>query len=222
MTTKHDLGFDDAIETLEGLSAHYREPARGAIDKVTDQLDEGCRQFIAASTMVLVGTSDAEGNQDVSPRGGPAGFVRVLDEHRLAIPDLNGNNRLDSLRNVVATGQVALLFLVPGLGETLRMNGRACVTTDPAVLDLFTDQLRRPVTAIGVTVGEAYIHCAKSLRRAGLWDPETWSPAADRPSAAKILVGHSGIEGKVTPERLEAGLEKAYVEGLAADRPEPA
>jgi PPOX class probable FMN-dependent enzyme len=220
MTTASMLGFGDVIETVDSLAGLYREPGRGALDKVTDRLDEGCRQFIAASTMVLVGSADTEGNQDVSPRGGPAGFVRVLDEDRLVIPDLNGNNRLDSLRNIVVNGRVALLFLVPGLGETLRMNGQACVTTDPAVLDLFTDQLRRPVSAIGVRVGEAYIHCAKSLRRAGLWDPETWVATGARPPVGQILVAHSGSEGKVTAEQVEAGLEGAYTKGLAADLPE--
>ncbi len=214
------FGFSDVIKTIEGLTPHYRAPSRGAIDKVTDVLDQGCRDFIAASTLVLVGTADADGNQDVSPRGGPAGFVQVLDQHRLAIPDLNGNNRLDSLRNIVINAQIALLFLIPGLGETLRMNGRACVTTDPGVLDLFTGQFRQPATAIGVQVGEAYIHCAKSLRRGGLWEPSTWASANGRPSVGEILVAHSGSAGKVTAEQVEAGLEKSYAQGLAADLPE--
>ena len=144
---------------------------------------------------------------------------RVLDDHRLAIPDLNGNNRLDSLQNVVATGQIALLFLIPGLGETLRANGRACITTDPAVLDAFTDQLRRPTSAIGIRIDEAYIHCAKSLRRAGLWEPGTWPGADTRPSPAQILLRHTGGEGKVTADQVEAGLEDAYTRDLAADRP---
>lgn len=214
------LGFGDVITSVEGLREIYREPHKLAANKATDHLDQGCRDFIALSTMVLVGTADPDGRQDVSPRGGPAGFVRVLDDHRLAIPDLNGNNRLDSLQNVVSTGEIALLFLIPGLGETLRANGEACITTDPAVLDLFTDQLRRPASVIGVRVREAYIHCAKSLRRAGLWQPETWPGPADRPSPAQILLRHTGGEGKVTAEQVEAGLEDAYVRDLAADRPD--
>lgn len=113
------LGFGDVITSVEGLREIYREPHKLAANKATDHLDQGCRDFIALSTMVLVGTADPDGRQDVSPRGGPAGFVRVLDDHRLAIPDLNGNNRLDSLQNVVSTGEIALLFLIPGLGETL-------------------------------------------------------------------------------------------------------
>ena len=121
---------------------------------------------------------------------------------------------------MVATGEIALLFLIPGLGETLRANGEAVITTDPAVLDGFTDQLRRPTSAIGVRVRESYIHCAKSLRRAGLWEPETWPSTTERPSAARILLRHTGGEGKVTAEQVEAGLEDAYQRDLAADRPE--
>mgnify|MGYP000668014427 CR=1 FL=1 len=131
-TTVDNLGFGRVISSVEGLRQHYREPHKLAANKAIDHLDQGCRDFIARATMVLIGTADADGRQDVSPRGGPAGFVRVLDDNRLAIPDLNGNNRLDSLQNVVATGEIALLFLIPGLGEKLRANGRAVITTEAA------------------------------------------------------------------------------------------
>jgi uncharacterized protein len=218
-TTAARLGFNDVIGTVEALRQHYREPSRVVKEKATDHLDDGCREFIAASTLVLVGTADGDGRQDVSPRGGPAGFVRVLDDHRLVLPDLNGNNRLDSIANIVANPQLAMLFFIPGMGETLRLNGQACITTDPAVLDTFTDQLRRPVSAIGVRVDEAFIHCAKSLRRAGLWEPDTWMGPAARPSAGRILVGHAGLEGKITAEQLDANLETSYAQDLAADLP---
>ena len=210
--------FADALTDPAQLRDHYRTPSETVRGKVIGQLDEQCRNFIGRSTFVLVGTSSASGHQDVSPKGGPAGFVKILDEHHLAIPDLNGNNLLDSLHNIIDTGQVGLLFVVAGLGETLRVNGEAAVTRDPAVLDLFADELRRPRTAIGVTVREAYIHCAKAFRRGGLWQPETWPSAADRPSAAAALISHAGLDG-VTEREVQSALEHSYTRDLAADLP---
>lgn len=213
--------FSDVIDSIEVLRAHYRNPGQGAIAKVTHAIDEGCRDFIALSTLVLIGTADSDGRHDVSPRGGPAGFVRVLDENRLAIPDLNGNNRLDTLGNLIERPGIGLLFLLPGLDETLRINGTAWVTTDDTVLDLFTDQVKRPTTAIGVQVEHAYLHCAKALRRGGLWDPTTWPDATTRPSVGRIFMGHVGTGATTTPEEVEARLEDSYVEDLAADSPDP-
>lgn len=218
MTTKH--GFEDVVEAGDDLAQYYRAPNEMVLAKETEVLDDGCRDFIARSTFVLVGTSDADGKLDVSPRGGPAGFVKVLDEQRLAIPDLNGNNRLDSIRNVVEQGRVGLLFVVPGLGETLRINGDACVTTDPAVLDLFADELRRPVTAIGVSIDQGFIQCAKALRRGGIWDPESWPKRSEQPSPAQMLVDHSGANDVISGPELEELLEASYEADLKADAPE--
>ncbi|MEO0495089.1 MAG: MSMEG_1061 family FMN-dependent PPOX-type flavoprotein [Actinomycetota bacterium] len=212
--------FDHALTSVDQLDGLYRAPSQGVKDKETQLLDQGCRDFIAMSTFVLVGTADPEGDLDVSPRGGPAGFVKVLDEHRLAIPDLNGNNRLDSIRNIIRHGRVGLIFLIPGLGETLRINGDACITTDDEVLDLFTEEFRRPKSAIGVTIDHGFIHCAKSIRRGGLWQPDTWAAADHRPSAGQILVDHAGVGEFVTGAQLDADLEKTYVNDLAADLPD--
>ena len=212
-------GFADVLTDTSQLRDHYRAPGRLVEAKVIHHLDDACRDFIARSTFVLVGTSSADGRHDVSPKGGPRGFVKALDNQRLAIPDLNGNNLLDSLHNIIETGEVGLLFVVPGLGETLRVNGAAAVTTDADVLDLFTDDLRRPVTAVGVTVREAYIHCAKAFRRGGIWQPESWPEQAERPSPVKALAAHVGLDDKVAAE-LEANLEQEYEAELAYDRPE--
>jgi PPOX class probable FMN-dependent enzyme len=212
--------FDRTLRSADELAAHYRAANRAVLDKETVHLDEGCRDFITASTFVLVGTSDRDGRQDVSPRGGPAGFVKVLDERRLAIPDLNGNNRLDSLRNIIEQAHVGLLFVIPGLGETLRLNGRACVTVDETVLSMFDGELRRPASAIGVEIEHAYIHCAKSFRRGGLWDPDSWPTVEGRPSAGQILVEHSGVGDRLTGEQLEDMLEEGYTADLAADLPD--
>lgn len=212
--------FPGSLTSLEQLGQLYRPPSQLVLDKAIDHLDDGCRAFIATATFVVVGTSGADDRLDVSPRGGPAGFVKVLDRSRLAIPDLNGNNRLDTLRNVIERPQIALLFVIPGRGETLRVNGRAVVTTADEVLDLFVDDVRRPTAAIGVEVEAAYIHCAKAFRRGGLWEPERWPAADSAPSAAAILRGHLGLDAPA--ERIEADLEAGYAAGLAADRPTPA
>lgn len=211
-------GFTDVLSSVDQLAELYRPPHEVVLKKAIDHLDDGCRDFISRSSFVLVGTAGRDGALDVSPRGGPTGFVKVLDDHRLAIPDLNGNNRLDTLRNIIETGQVGMLFVVPGLGETLRVNGTAAVVTDADVLDRFVDDVRRPVTAIGVTVTEAYIHCAKAFRRGNLWNPEAWLAKGERPSPGAVLVGHVGLEG-VSGEEVDADLERGYVEGLAYDRP---
>lgn len=212
--------FPGTLTEVAQLEERYRPPHRMVLDKAIDHLDDGCRQFIVASTFVLVGTSGSDGRVDVSPRGGPAGFVKVLDDHRLVIPDLNGNNRLDSLRNIIEHPQAGLLFVIPGRGETLRVNGRAFVTTADEVLDRFVDELRRPVTAIGVEVRTAYVHCAKAFRRGGLWEPERWPDDRVTPSGASLLRDHIGLTD-VSVEAIEADLEAGYRLGLAADAPEP-
>lgn len=209
--------FSEVLTDTDQLEGLYRSPGQGARDKVIHQIDAGCRDLIALSTLVMVGTAGADGHLDVSPRGGPAGFVSVLDDHRLAIPDLSGNNRLDSLRNIVESGQIALLFTVPGLDETLRVNGAACITTADDVLDGFTAELKRPKAAIGVEVREAFIHCAKAFRRGGVWEPETWPDENSCPSVGQILVDHIGLEG-ITGDELSAGLETGYQHDLAHER----
>ena len=213
-------GFANVLSDTSELEAHYRPPSQVVLDKDTDVLDDGCREFIDRSTFVLVASSNRDGDLDVSPRGGPLGFVKVLDDHRLANPDLNGNNRLDSIKNVIEHERVGLLFLIPGMGETLRINGRACITTDDSVLDRFTDEFKRPKTAIGVTIDQGFIHCAKSIRRANLWEPGEWPGAEEQPSAGEILVAHSGLEGIITGEQLDTSLDESYVRDLAADRPD--
>lgn len=215
-----DVDFEGTLTSTDQLREHYREPGSGAIDKVTTRLDHGCRDFLAQSTFVVIGTSDAGGNQDVSPRGGPPGFVKVVDERRLVVPDLSGNNRLDSLQNIVENPSIGMLFFIPGLDETLRLNGRAVVTIDDRVRGLFADELRTPKSAIGVTIDQAYIHCAKSLRRGSLWDPDCWPDASCRPSPAQIMIDHAEAGHLVTAAEVEANLEASYEHDLAADRPD--
>jgi PPOX class probable FMN-dependent enzyme len=171
----------------------YREPAERSVLKEHDNLDEHCRDFIARSPFVLLSTANAGGECDVSPKGGPPGFVGVLDERRLLIPDATGNRRLDSLQNVLENPRVGLLFLIPGLGETLRVNGRVELTRDPALLEGLATGGRPPKLALVVAVEQAYLHCAKCILRSQLWDSETWQDKGDLPSAAAILNDHIGL-----------------------------
>ncbi len=152
--------------------AGYRAASRPAQDKVIDHLDRHCRAFIGLSPFATLATADADGWPDVSPRGGDPGFVRVLDEQRLALPDRPGNNRIDSLRNAAANPRVALLFLVPGIEETLRVFGTVSVTA-PEELDVdLTEFGRPPRSVLVVRVTRTYFQCAKSVMRSGLWDPD--------------------------------------------------
>jgi uncharacterized protein len=182
-----------AITTLEQLRAIYREPAERALLKEKDRLDEHCRDFIARCPFVLLSSANAIGECDVSPKGGPAGFVRVIDDKRLVIGDATGNRRLDSLQNILENPRVGLLFLIPGLGETLRVNGQAVLTRDPELLDGLATGGSPAKLALVVTVEQAYLHCAKCILRSRLWDRETWQADDELPSAAAILSDHVGL-----------------------------
>ncbi|MBV8981878.1 MAG: pyridoxamine 5'-phosphate oxidase family protein [Acidimicrobiia bacterium] len=187
----------DTVTSLEGLRTIYRPPAQRSLDKEIDHLDGHCRDFLAHSPFVVLASTDGAGRVEASPRGGPPGFVAALDDRRLAIPDMAGNNRLDSMRNIVDGGSVALLFMVPGTDETLRVNGRAMISTDPGVLDRCPVGELRPNVAIVVEVATAFIHCAKALRRAALWEHDQWRDTSDMASPACMLKDHIGLEGTV-------------------------
>jgi PPOX class probable FMN-dependent enzyme len=201
------MTFPGAITDEPDLRSRYRPQSDLVHRKEIDHIDAGARQFIERSPFVVLATS-GPGGCDASPRGGPPGFVAVLDEHHLAIGDLSGNNRLDSYCNVVASPAVGLLFMVPGVEETLRVNGRATLTIDDAILDAAAIDGRRPRVALGVDVDACYIHCGKALRRGGLWEPERWLPVDQRPSPACILREHVQLD--VEPDVIERALEKDY------------
>jgi PPOX class probable FMN-dependent enzyme len=182
-----------AVRSVEQLRAIYPAPATRSLRKEQDRLDDHYRRFIALSPFVLLATASPAGECDVSPKGGPPGFVTVLDEHRLLVPDATGNRRLDGLQNLVENPRIGMLFLIPGMGETLRVNGGVALTTDPEMLAGLQTGGRPPALALVVTVEQAYLHCAKALIRSSLWDPGTWSPRDDLPSAAEILNDHIGL-----------------------------
>jgi PPOX class probable FMN-dependent enzyme len=208
------VGFDRVITTESELRDVYRMPGDVVVQKVLGRLDQHARTFIGAAPFVLVGTASPDGTADVSPKGGPAGFVVVLDDARLAIPDLSGNNLLDSITNIVHGSGIGLLFLVPGVDETLRVNGHACITTDPSVLDVCAVNDRRPKAAIGVTVTQQYMHCAKAFRRSELWKPQTWPDRATLPSLGCIMRDQIATLPDLPVEKIDELLEADYARSL--------
>lgn len=205
--------FEHLVTSVDELRDElYPEPPAKAWAKEIDHLDEHCRDFLARSPIAFLGTSDAQGGCDVTPRGGPPGFARVLGPDRLAFADLTGNRRLDAFRNVLENPQVGLVFLIPGLKETLRVNGRAHLTRDPAVLRACDVPSRTADLAFGVVVETAFLHCAKALIRSQLWEPETWPSNEELPSPAMILRDHVGSTATLADVELE--LSEAYSKRL--------
>ncbi|MBQ0971191.1 pyridoxamine 5'-phosphate oxidase family protein [Streptomyces sp. RK31] len=192
----------DALTSTEQLRELYPQPNENALRKEIDHLTDETRALIGCASLVLVGSADAEGRADVTPRGGPPGFVAVLDGRTLAIPDATGNKRLDTLQNVVETGRVGLLFVVPGRTTTLRVNGSAFVTARPELLGQLTAVGKSPVSAIVVRIEQAYPHCPKSLMRGNAWQPEKWVPADAQPSSAQVTLAQLNLPG-LTVEQIE-------------------
>jgi PPOX class probable FMN-dependent enzyme len=194
------------ITTLSDLEALYGEPSEASLLKVADQVIPEYRAFIEAAPFVALATRGPEG-LDCSPRGDGPGFVRVRDDKTLLMPDRRGNNRLDSLRNIVRDPQVALLFLIPGIGETLRVNGRAVLSVEPSLLESFAVDGKAPKSVIVVTVEAVYFQCARAILRSELWNPEKHVARHTLPSAGQILaaVSQSRFDGeaydKALPER---------------------
>lgn len=173
-----DAPFTDIIESVEGLRQLYRQPSKLVAERKLDHLAPWARAMVGAARFVFLATADRDGRTTVSPKGGTPGFVRVVDEHHLAIPDFAGNNLLDSLEHIVENPAIGLIFLLPGRPETLRVDGDACITTAPDVLARPADDGRAPKTAIGVRVREVFFHCPASFQRAELWEPESWDAEA--------------------------------------------
>jgi PPOX class probable FMN-dependent enzyme len=202
-----------AFEHIVTSEAELREilgkPGDRARQKERPSLDEHARAFIARSPFVLLATAGGDGRCDVSPKGDAPGFVLVLDEHRLVIPERPGNRRLDGMSSILANPHVGLLVVVPGREETLRVNGRAWITRDPGLLARMEAQGRAPLVAIGVEVEQCFMHCAKAFRRSRLWTPEGW-PAPDAlPSMACVLFDQIRPAG-VTLEDYERDIEEGY------------
>ncbi|MGY1806062.1 MSMEG_1061 family FMN-dependent PPOX-type flavoprotein [Blastococcus sp. SYSU D00669] len=196
------------MQTGPDVLASYQTPHPKAMDKEIGALDAHCRAFIALSPFATLATADADGWPEVSPRGGDPGFVHVLDAHRLVLPDRPGNNRVESLRNVAGNPRVALMFLVPGIDETLRVYGTgSLVAAGDLDLDL-TEFGRAPRSALLVEVRSAYFQCGKAVMRSGLWDPERRVERSAFPTFSEVLRDHCADESMplLDTERMRAAL----------------
>ena len=204
--------FKRIVTSPDELTELLGSPSESGLKKQLSELDDHMKTFIATSPFLLLGTVGSDGRCDVSPRGDMPAVGKALDSHTLAIPDWNGNRRVDSLRNIIQTGRVGLLFLTPGLGETLRVNGRACVIRDDDVLASMSKQGKQPLVGIGVEVEECFFQCAKALIRSKLWE---WSAENAEPPPfefAEILIDQTKIEG------LEVGPLREQIEASYKDR----
>jgi PPOX class probable FMN-dependent enzyme len=204
--------FGDLIESEEALRALVGTPSELALRKQLAGLDAHCREFIAHAPFVLVATANAAGQCDVSPKGDAPGFVRVLDDRHLAIPDRPGNKRLDGMRNILGNPHVGLIFLIPGRRETLRVNGRACITRDETLLASMEALGKRPLLAIGVEIEEVYLHCAKAFIRSALWQPERWPSLERLASAAQMFWDQT--RPACTVDELARHLDEGYARRL--------
>jgi PPOX class probable FMN-dependent enzyme len=184
------------------LRSLYPEPGERAKRKQNAALDRHCKRFIELSPFVVLASTDERNRCDASPRGGDPGFVKVTGDATLLIPDSPGNNRLDTMHNIQASGRLGLLFLIPGFDETLRVNGRAQISTDPAQIALCTTERRAPKVVIEVSAEEVYLHCAKALMRSNLWSDANRVERSVMPTLGKMIADQSGLD--IAPETQEA------------------
>jgi len=181
------------------LRALHTPPKERTLLKQLDRLDPHCRRFIELAPFVVMATADAEGRMDATPRGGDPGFVVVADDRTLLLPDRPGNNRLDSLTNLTEHPEIGLLFMIPGVDETLRVNGSVELRTDPEIVEPFRVGRRTPAVVLRITVREAYLHCAKALMRSRLWDPKAQIERAELPTLGAMLrdqIGSGPVESQ--------------------------
>lgn len=206
--------FETAIRDASELTEVYEPSSALVQQKEIDYLDSHCRAYLALCRFVVLSSADADGRCDATPRGGPAGFVEVLGDRLLAIPDATGNRRLDTMRNVISTGRLGLLAVLPGRGQTLRVNGRACVSRDPELLVRLQAVGKPPRAALLLAVEEVFTHCPKAFVRSGLWDPASWPAKDEQPSPAAMLRDHVG-DPALTLEAAEQAMIDAVTIRLA-------
>lgn len=203
---------DETVEAEDALREMYPPVSKLAVKKALPGLEKHCRNFIAHSPFLCLSTADETGKADVSPRGDAPGFVQVVDDNTLLIPDRRGNNRLDSMSNIIANPNVGLIFLIPGVGETLRINGKARIVRDQAVLDGMAVNGKAPTSAILVEVEEAFLHCAKAIIRSKLWDDDFKLERRQFPTLGQMITDQ--VETETTAEEADAAIETAYKTNL--------
>jgi hypothetical protein len=207
-----DARFTEIVTTESQFRAVIGHPSHRVLRKHIARLDEHCRAFIARSPFLLLASADAAGNMDVSPKGDPAGFVRVLDDTTLAIPERPGNRQAATFSNLVQNRRVGLLFMIPGKAETLRICGSAVIVRDRWLRDSMIVAGKVPEFAVVVTVEEVFFHCAKCMIRSGLWDATQWPDPTGLPSLARAMVDAGGLDE--TPEEMQALIDKDQRERL--------
>tara|TARA_R110002110_G_scaffold156580_2_gene351731 strand:- start:143 stop:763 length:621 start_codon:yes stop_codon:yes gene_type:complete len=203
---------DSILRTEDALREVYGHASGRAAIKAIPALDPHCRRFIELSPFLVMGSAAKDGAADVSPKGDMPGFVQVPDEHTLVIPDRPGNRRIDSMTNIVENPHVAVIFMIPGISETLRVNGRAHVSVDPDLLQSMAVNGKPAVSAIVVQVDEAYLHCAKAFIRSKLWDPAVQQDRKVLPPLSKMIADQTNTT--IDVEASEKQLEQAYRETL--------
>jgi uncharacterized protein len=190
------LDGTSGVRSVAELRAIVGEPSPRVIAKETSTLDERASAFISTSPFLIMATSSSDGSSDASPKGGPPGFVRVIDERRLLVPEFPGNRRLDGVRNLISRPGVGLLFIVPGITETLRVNGIGCLTRDPDLSEVCAVEGRAPWFVVDVEVRQVFSHCSKAFLRSGLWSPDTWPDPASVTSPSRTIAGRATEEDR--------------------------
>ena len=191
-----------AIETKQQLRTLYSPAKERAVKKQMPQLDQHCRKFLELVRFAVLSTCDAQGNMDASPRGGEAGFIKVIDDNTVIIPDWTGNNRLDTFSNITDTGRIGAIFLVPGVDEALRINGAAALRNDEAFTALCEVNGRCPKLVVHITVKEAYLHCAKAIMRGQLWEPTAKIERKALPTMNEMLRDQIGQTEPAEPQEV--------------------
>jgi PPOX class probable FMN-dependent enzyme len=204
--------FAEVIATEDDLREILGHPSKVVQNKVNKRLDEFQRDFIAQSPFILIATANAEGGMDVSPKGDPPGFVMVLDDHTLVIPDRPGNRRADTFTNVIQNPNIGLIFLIPGNQETLRVNGKARVVRDESISQRLSVQGKAPKLMIAVHIEEAFFHCAKCVVRSQLWEQDAWPAQENVPSLAEAIIAQQQLA--ISVEQLQADLDQDAINGL--------
>lgn len=205
--------FKDSLSSEEELRAILGYPSEVVKKKTIHHLDQHCCDYISLSPLLFISTSDDQGLCDVSPRGDAPGSVFVIDDKHFVIPERPGNRRIDSLRNILANPRVGIIFIIPGLEETLRINGKACVIKDEHILEQMKAKDKKPLLGIGVEVEECFIHCAKAFKRSKLWDHQSWINTDSLPSIPKMVAAHVN-SSEFTEEVIEKGLQESYEKRL--------
>ncbi len=213
-----DQDNNTVINSDGELRSNFGEPMELAIQKQLGKLDVHCKKFISLSPFLCIGTSSAEGKADVSPRGDPPGFVQILDDNTIFIPDRPGNNRLDTMSNIVANPNIGIFFMIPGIEDTLRVNGKASIVKDKEILERCVVNRKVPSMGIMVDINEAFLHCAKAIRRSKLWKAESQQDPSEMPTLAQMILEQVAAPDKPpTKEEIKEGddfIEDNYKTGL--------